>query len=107
MLKNTVSNNHIPFIGDYVKIVCALCNAFRPARISDNSTDAGKAEKMLEKLPELNDLQSYIIDNNLVHKRVCWEKVSADSILDFPKLSLQELKVLTFGVYQVLFKNYD
>lgn len=103
MLKNTVSNKHVPFIGDYVRIVCALCNAFRPARVSDNSSDAGKAQKMLEKLSEVNSLQEFIEENKLISKRVCWEEITDESIIDFPKLSIQDLKPLTFGVYQVKF----
>ena len=27
-LSNVMSNTQIPFIGDYIRIVCALCNAF-------------------------------------------------------------------------------
>lgn len=92
---------NIPFIGDYVRIVCAMCNAFRPARVSDKSTDSVKANKMLEKLEEINSLQDFVKSKNLVSKRICWEEVSDESVIDFPRLDIQALRSLTFGVYQV------
>lgn len=103
-LRNTMSNHHIPFIGDYVRIVCALCNAFRPARVSDTSKDSLKAEKMLEKINKKNELEDFIKDNNLVSKRVCWDDITAESVTDFPKYSLNDLQSITLGTYQVYFK---
>ena len=38
-LDNTFPNHQIPYIGDHVRIVCALCNAFRPPRVKDKSED--------------------------------------------------------------------
>lgn len=39
-------NSQIPYVGDYVCIVSALCNAFRPPRTSDDPNTI-IAERML------------------------------------------------------------
>lgn len=101
IFKNTLSNNHIPVIGDYIRIVCALCNAFRPSRVLDTSSDSLKAERMLQKLSEINFLETEIKERNLINKRVCWKVVNPESIQDFPKYNKKDLRFITFGVYQV------
>jgi len=35
-LGQVMPNSQIPLIGDFVRIVCAICNAFRPPRVKKN-----------------------------------------------------------------------
>lgn len=58
-LRDAFPNNQIPYIGNYVKIVCALCNAFRPPRTHENSDDHLVAEGMLELASQPNKLQEH------------------------------------------------
>ncbi|GFT21659.1 DDE Tnp4 domain-containing protein [Trichonephila clavipes] len=38
-LSNIIPNVQLPYIGDDVKIVCAILNAFHPARLNNNEND--------------------------------------------------------------------
>ena len=49
ILANVVTNTQIPFIGDYVRIVGSIINAFRPSLASDSDKDIEISPKMLEK----------------------------------------------------------
>ena len=44
---NVFPNSQISYIGDYARIVCAICNAFPSPRIRDNPDDNLIAERML------------------------------------------------------------
>ena len=46
-------NSQIPYIGDYIRIICSVCNAFRPVLLKNNEEDEALAERMLKlsKLP--------------------------------------------------------
>ena len=45
-LDQVVPNTQIKWIGDYVKIVCAIINAFRPPLTSNSNDDIALANKM-------------------------------------------------------------
>ena len=59
-LDHVFSNSQIPYVGDYVHIVSALCNVFRPPRFSDNSNDTIIAECMLRLSQMPNLLQERV-----------------------------------------------
>lgn len=100
-MSQVFSNNQIPYIGDYVRIVCAICNAFRVPRVFDKSDDVTKAEAMKKQLAQKNDVKEFVETNGLVTRKVIWEPITQESLPDFPELSLKQLQELTFGVYQV------
>ena len=67
-------------------------------------------KKMLQKSKEGNKLLSYLENNKLLQKRTCYAPIgAADEILaDFPIISLDELREITMGVYQLkLAPNYS
>ena len=49
VFKSHSSKEQVPFIGDYVRIVCAICNKFFPPLSSsvDKEADESEAAKML------------------------------------------------------------
>lgn len=89
----------IPYIGEYVRIVCALCNAFRPPRVTNKPEDKTIAQRMLQLVSQPNHLQELIEREGWARKRVIWELLSVDNLSDFPKLTLDKLTSLTMGVY--------
>lgn len=97
-------NSLIPFIGDYVRIICAIINAFKPARVLDSSDVSARVEAMKTRSEKINQLQKFVEDNRLsyVRERI-WLKIrdARECLADFPKLSLKKLKCLTIGIYQV------
>lgn len=46
-LANNMPTRQIPFIGDYVRIVCSLCNDVRPPLPTSSPTDDITAERMI------------------------------------------------------------
>lgn len=100
-LDQVFPNNQIPFIGDYVRMVSALCNAFSPARVQDSSDDSEKAARMKECFGKMNELKDFVENNRLAQRTVIWENVTDESVPDFPRLTIKDLRDLTFGIYQV------
>ncbi|XP_062622155.1 uncharacterized protein LOC134283681 [Saccostrea cucullata] len=77
-LAKTLPNSQIPFIGDYVRIVAALCNKYRPP------------------------LSERVETEGLDRRGLRWTKVDAENVApDFPCYEETELRQLTLGVYQL------
>jgi len=58
MLAHVIPNSQIPYINDFVRIVAALCNAYRPPRVEASSPDDEIiAQRMLARSRKTNDLQ--------------------------------------------------
>jgi len=56
MLSQVIPNSQIPYIDDFVKIVAALCNAYRPPRVEASSPDDEIiAHRMLARSRKTND----------------------------------------------------
>jgi len=69
MLTNVFPNTQIPYIGDYVRIVSALCNAYRPPRVQVTSPhDEIIAQRMLASSKKPNDLQKKVEDKRWLRK---------------------------------------
>nr|XP_018915633.1 PREDICTED: uncharacterized protein LOC109043056 [Bemisia tabaci] len=100
-LGHVMPNSQIPFIGDYVRIVCSIINAFRPPRILDSHDAHTKAQRMLALSKRGNELQAQVIRENWSQKRVIWKKMDARELEDFPRLTVEEIEFMTFGRYQL------
>lgn len=103
LLGKTVPNTLVPAVGDFVRIVCALCNAFRDPLTPVNDQNSPLIEKMLQKSQQPNKLLTFLQENNLIHKRTLYKELQEDDpeIDNFPKLSIESLRDITLGVYQV------
>lgn len=100
-LSNVLPNSQIPFAGDYVRIVCSLCNAFRPPLVTSLESDAVMAKRMMDLAKSPNKLQQKVTDNKWDKKRTIWKSMDASEMPDFPELNEEELRDLTMGVYQI------
>ena len=100
-LDQVVPNTQIKWIGDYVKIVCAIINAFRPPLTSNSNDDIALANKMKTLSSRSNDLQERIEKESLSSKRAIWSEMSPECIQSFPRLTKNDLRALTLGVYQI------
>lgn len=99
-LAHVLPTNQVPFIGDYVRIVCAISNRFlRPLSVGDSDTDEALAAKMMHLSSQNNLLQIYIEENALDKRSSNWEPVSPEE-LNFPKLD-EDLRNITCSVYQL------
>ena len=54
---------------------------------------------MKERFSRFNSLQQTVESRRLATRIACLEDITAESLPDFPKLSIEELRDLTFGVY--------
>ena len=102
LLGNVMPNSQVPFIGDFVRIVCAISNKYLPALSPPEQTarDEQVAHQMLAMLTKTNELQQYVVERGLERKLKVWKSVDSCEI-GFPQLSEDRLRELTFGVYQL------
>lgn len=100
-LDHVMPNSQIPYIGDYVRIVASICNAFRPPRVTDDPSSEVIAKRMLMLSKSTNELQSLVEKENWSRKKVIWQEMDGQQVEDFPRLTVDELKQITFGVYQL------
>ena len=101
-LEKTLPNTQIPFIGDYVRIVAALCNKYRPPLCKAADDDQSLAAKMLYLSKNVNSLQTRVDEEGLDKRQLTWVKVDAvDVAPDFPRYNETEIRELTLGVYQL------
>lgn len=93
-----------PSIGDFVRIICALCNRFSSTFSPTEEPDTldQLTLTMLQKSKEPNRLLGYLQENELLSKRTVYKDLK-DNILDnFPKLLLDDLRNITLSVYQLI-----
>ncbi|XP_062577231.1 uncharacterized protein LOC134239089 [Saccostrea cucullata] len=102
-LDKTLPTNQIPFIGDYVRIVCALSNRFSPPLSKSNNTEADDAEaaKMLYLSKQVNNLKRMVQENGLNRRSTQWQTVLECEIQNFPMFDEDQLRNLTCGTYQL------
>ncbi|CAG2251516.1 unnamed protein product [Mytilus edulis] len=106
-LDKVVANHYVPHIGDFVRIVCALVNCFRPPLINDfGNDDIGK--EMIEKAQLDNHVKLYVEEHNLLRRKTVYKEVDgATELIMFPRISLDHLRQITMGIYQIkLAKRY-
>ena len=88
-------------MGDYVRILWAICNAFWAPRIRDNPDDNLIAERMLRLASQPNHLRERAEQEWWAKKKASWLPITQESLPDFPRLTLDELRYITLGVYQL------
>jgi len=92
---------HIPNLGDFFRIAGAIINKYHPP-ILMHEVNAEMARQLLEKAREPNVVQAIVEVDNLKNRNIHrWVQLDARHLLDFPVLTLDFLKDLTIGIYQV------
>ncbi|CAC5400666.1 unnamed protein product [Mytilus coruscus] len=105
---HVMPNSEIPYIGEYLRIVCSICNKyFKPLSSGDTQEDQLLGCKMIYLSKQNNLLKEKIESENLHRIRSSsWCKIDAASV-DFPSITEEDLRNLTLGVYQIkLAKSY-
>lgn len=101
MLDKVVPNTLSKYIGDFVRIACALLNRFRgPVTTLDEKTEK-IANEMMHKAKMDNELKVFLEDNGLITKRSDYKSLESADIMDFPQLTLDDLRTITMGIYQL------
>lgn len=99
-LQHVLPTSQIPYIGDFIRIVCAICNRYMKPLSNGNATeDESLGCKMLFLSKQVNALQQHVEEHHLDRRSVCWEPV--DDLKGFPYLDEEQLRNLTCGIYQL------
>ncbi|CAG2205759.1 unnamed protein product [Mytilus edulis] len=98
-----VPNIDILNLKEYLRIVGAICNKFKPPLITSVEEHCDIARSMLEKSKQPNLLQERVLKDKALGKRSReWVPLHDCKHYDnFPKLTVDYLRSLTFGVYQL------
>ena len=86
------------FISNYLEIICALENAFRPRCVRDSLAGSEVAYYMLEKFNQQNNIQLRL--SEIAKERSDWKTYDARVCL-FPELCLDDARTLCFGMMMI------
>nr|XP_034306236.1 uncharacterized protein LOC117682550 [Crassostrea gigas] len=93
-LRHVLPTSQTPYIGDFIRIVCAICNRYMKPLFNGNATeDESLGCKMLFLSKQVNALQQHVEEHHLDRPSVCWEPV--DDLKGFPYLDEEQLRNLT------------
>lgn len=102
LLDQKLDNKMLSKLGSLCKIACFLNNRFGKRLISDDGIQDFIVHRLKEKAAETsNSFYEEISSQNLIRKKVTFSKISSNNILDFPKISEEELKIFFCGTYQL------
>ena len=97
---NLISTSHVSNLNDFLRIAGAIINKYHgPILMAD--ADEHMAEQMLLQAQERNAVQDRVNNENLRNRRAHWVTLNDAHIPLFPQLTMQYLKELTFGTYQL------
>ena len=88
ILNQVIPNSEISYIGQYVRIVCALSNAFRPPKVSNMPSDMIMAKHMLHLVYKITSSQEKVKREFWSRKTAIWHLINVEAYTDFPKLIL-------------------
>ncbi|XP_062614064.1 uncharacterized protein LOC134275789 [Saccostrea cucullata] len=99
-LDHVSPTNQVPFVGDYIRIICAISNKYFPPLSTAQEDDMAVAAKMKYLSIGVNLLKERVENEKLDKRTVIWREVQLLD-LDFPRLSEERLRELTCGIYQL------
>ncbi|EZA54546.1 hypothetical protein X777_05526, partial [Ooceraea biroi] len=91
---------HIHNLGDFYRIAGAIINRYHPP-IHMEGANVQLARAMLEQSQTVNIVQARVEADNLRSRNGRWKKLNQHQVPNFPRLTLEHLRDLTVGVYQV------
>lgn len=101
LLDHKIDNKLIPKIGIYFRIAAFLNNIFGTRLQSDAEAVDDIVQRMLVQKNKENTLAIEAEEKGWFRRKVCFKTVTSDSILDFPEMTLSDLKILFTGSYQL------
>lgn len=99
--KHTIEGPYVPKIMRFNRIACAIINKYFPPLFSNQEFHDVISEVSTDLTSQTNDLKGQIEQLGLKRMTTRWEKASESSVVDFPKLSMEDLKRITLGTYQI------
>lgn len=104
--KHTIegSCSYVPKIIRFNRIACVINKYFPPLLFSNQEFHDIISEAVstpILHISQTNKLKEQIEQLGLKRMMTRWEKASESSVVDFPKLSMEDLKRITLGTYQL------
>lgn len=101
LIGGRVENAFVPKISDCIRILSAALNCYRGPIGTDhlNEDDSALAQQMRSMVNRNNALFDRVMIGSL-SSRVRWQRIE-DVSFDFPALSIEEMRELFFGTYQM------
>lgn len=98
----TIQTKYFGNLYNFLRITCAIKNAFSPATFREEEKHKEFAEIIRNHSIIENPLLVKIQEHDLDGREAAWHKADEDSILlEFPRLDLQDLELITLGQYQL------
>jgi len=99
---NTIRATYFKKLNDLFRTGIAIMNAFSPPLFKETEFTNFVASEIEARCDEhSNELMQRVVENNWAGKKVMWMKADEDCCLEFPTLTVEELKEITFGTYQL------
>lgn len=99
--KHTIEGTYVPKIMRFNRIACAIINKYFPPLFNNKEFHDVISEVCTSEISQSNGLKEEIEELGLKRMTTRWERATASSVLDFPKLSMEDLKRITLGTYQI------
>lgn len=99
--EKVIRNTQIPFIADYIQIICGLCNKYLPPLSSGSEEEDEVVGCKMLHLAKQSNLLKIRIENEGLDKvnSQTWKKINADVV--FPHMTEEDVRALTIGIYEV------
>lgn len=95
-----ISVHHAVHLGEFYKICGAIINKYHDPVVM-RGADIAQAENLLERSREENRLKVTVENENLLRRHGRFVSLENNHIPDFPRLTLEYLRDLTVGTYQL------
>jgi hypothetical protein len=94
-MAQTIQNSSLPFLSDYLDIICALVNSYECPAVKDTQSGKEMATRMRDLWKAENKLQQRL-EQSVGNRSLNWSKYNA-ATCHFPSLTEQDVLYLTFG----------
>ncbi|KAH9512011.1 hypothetical protein DERF_010427 [Dermatophagoides farinae] len=100
LLHNQFQNKSLPKLATYCRIACFLHNKFGK-KFNSDSENMEEIINSMKSSNDVNSLAEMVEQGRWNTKRSLFKTFSSDDALDFPRMSIKELKIFFTGSYQL------
>ena len=98
---------YLPSLEKHFKNACAISNAFFLPLATEGSDWRPRAELRISQVQKSNNLAERVRSEHWLTRKANWRNVDEALLFSFPRLTQEDLKLLTLGTYQLeLAKEY-
>lgn len=101
MLDHKLDNKMLPKVGTYFRIASFLNNLFGKRLKSDADFSYEILERMKARRHIENSLADEFEEKGWLRKKIMFQSLSSNDLLDFPEMTEKDLKILFTGSYQL------